>query len=419
MEIALSNITHRFGDLTALENVSLHAHEGEIVAIIGPSGCGKSTLLGIAGGILKPTAGEVVLRGVPAPDYAERDHFHLPGFLAAALAQRARQRRVRVEAPQARYGRDARRIANALERTGLSDFASALPKQLSGGMRQRVGIARALAVAPRRVLDGRAAVGARRANARAVARRHSWRSGSAIIRRFCTSRTTFRKRFASPTASACCRVGRGACARSSAFRFRARSGRRTRASGRGRRARRAVVVADQRGGDRGRSRARDACLSRAPSGRRERSRARSQAHVPRRRLRHRAAHVDQHRRVLGSDRALATRDRDGPHQPDLPAVADARAARALRSRDHGRSLAARVGVARPHRLRLVPRHGVRRRLRSHDRPVHGVACRWLAARCGVFSDSEDRAAAALDSLARHRRRLEGRDDRAQRVLPRR
>ena len=68
MEIALSNVTHRFGDLTALEGVSLHAREGEIVAIIGPSGCGKSTLLGIAGGILKPTEGEVVLRGVPAAD---------------------------------------------------------------------------------------------------------------------------------------------------------------------------------------------------------------------------------------------------------------------------------------------------------------------------------------------------------------
>ena len=107
MEIALSNITHRFGDLTALEDVSLHAHEGEIVAIIGPSGCGKSTLLGIAGGILKPTAGEVVLRGVPAPDTLNEITFIFQDFSLLPWLNVARQRRVRVEAPQARRGRDA------------------------------------------------------------------------------------------------------------------------------------------------------------------------------------------------------------------------------------------------------------------------------------------------------------------------
>ncbi len=148
MEIALSNITHRFGDLTALENVSLHAHEGEIVAIIGPSGCGKSTLLGIAGGILKPTAGEVVLRGVPAPDTLNEITFIFQDFSLLPWLNVRDNIAFVLKHHKLGAAEMERRIANALERTGLSDFAAALPKQLSGGMRQRVGIARALAVRP-------------------------------------------------------------------------------------------------------------------------------------------------------------------------------------------------------------------------------------------------------------------------------
>src|ERR687897_2837415 len=148
MQIALSNITHRFGELTALENVSLHAHEGEIVAIIGPSGCGKSTLLGIAGGILNPTAGEVVLRGVPAPDTLNEITFIFQDFSLLPWLNVRDNVAFVLKHHKLGAAEMERRIANALERTGLSDFAAALPKQLSGGMRQRVGIARALAVRP-------------------------------------------------------------------------------------------------------------------------------------------------------------------------------------------------------------------------------------------------------------------------------
>jgi NitT/TauT family transport system ATP-binding protein len=148
VELILSNITHRFGELTALDDVSLHARQGEIMAIIGPSGCGKSTLLGIAGGILQPTQGEVVLRGTPSPDTLNEITFIFQDF--SLLPWLNVRENVAFVLKHHRLGRAEmdRRIADALGRTGLADFQHALPKQLSGGMRQRVGIARALAVRP-------------------------------------------------------------------------------------------------------------------------------------------------------------------------------------------------------------------------------------------------------------------------------
>ena len=148
MELALKNITHRFGELVALDDVSIEVREGEIMAIIGPSGCGKSTLLSIAGGILQPTEGEVVLRGTAPADTLNEITFIFQDF--SLLPWLNVRDNIAFVLRHHGLGREAtdRRIANALERTGLSEFEHALPKQLSGGMRQRVGIARALAVRP-------------------------------------------------------------------------------------------------------------------------------------------------------------------------------------------------------------------------------------------------------------------------------
>lgn len=148
MEVRIADVSHRYGDLQALEGVSLTVRPGETLALIGPSGCGKSTLLGIVGGLLLPTSGQVLLAGTPPADclnpitYVFQDFALLPW----------RSVRKNVELPLAAHAMPSserrERVDAILALTGLSEFESAFPRQLSGGMRQRVGLARALVVRP-------------------------------------------------------------------------------------------------------------------------------------------------------------------------------------------------------------------------------------------------------------------------------
>jgi len=148
VELVVEDIGHRYGALEALSGITLTVREGEILALIGPSGCGKSTLLGIMGGILKPSAGQVWIRGAPPVDSLNPFTYVFQDF--ALLPWRTVADNVALPLEHHRLGEAERRaiVGDALRRTGLGDFADAFPKQLSGGMRQRVGIARALAVRP-------------------------------------------------------------------------------------------------------------------------------------------------------------------------------------------------------------------------------------------------------------------------------
>ncbi len=148
IRLTARGVVHAFRDLTVLDGIDLDAAPGEVTVLIGPSGCGKSTLLGILGGLLAPTAGEVRLDGEVAPDCLNPVTYVFQD--ASLLPWRSVAGNVSLVLEDSRLSRAERaaRAAEVLTQTGLSDFSQAWPKQLSGGMRQRVGIARALAVRP-------------------------------------------------------------------------------------------------------------------------------------------------------------------------------------------------------------------------------------------------------------------------------
>lgn len=133
---------------TAVENVNLSIDEGEFVCLLGPSGCGKSTLLRIVTGLQRPTRGDVLyrserLRGVNPHATIVFQSFALFPWLTV---------QENVEVPLKARGMSSKltvgRAIDLLDRVGLDGFETAYPRELSGGMRQKVGIARAMALEP-------------------------------------------------------------------------------------------------------------------------------------------------------------------------------------------------------------------------------------------------------------------------------
>jgi NitT/TauT family transport system ATP-binding protein len=154
--VALSGVSKAYANGTvALRNVSFQVQTGEFISLVGPSGCGKSTILRIVAGLGPISAGQVLVAGLP-PERARREREDMAFVFQDATLLPWRTVLKNVELPlQLRGVARARRRHIALETlqtVGLADFAQEYPRQLSGGMRMRVSIARALAANPKLLL---------------------------------------------------------------------------------------------------------------------------------------------------------------------------------------------------------------------------------------------------------------------------
>jgi NitT/TauT family transport system ATP-binding protein len=150
--VRLEDVTKQFGKggVTALQDVDLEIRPGEFVSLIGPSGCGKSTLLRVVGDLIQPSSGTVEVNGkTAARARVDRDYGIV--FQDSVLFEwRTVAKNIGLPLELAGWSRERRRerVTEMLELVELTDFESHHPWQLSGGMQQRVSIARALSFSP-------------------------------------------------------------------------------------------------------------------------------------------------------------------------------------------------------------------------------------------------------------------------------
>jgi NitT/TauT family transport system ATP-binding protein len=150
--LTVEKVGKTYGEVEAMRDVSLEVDEGEFVSIVGPSGCGKSTLMEIVGGLIEPTAGTITIAGNPVQ--GTDPSVGIVFQQESAFPWRTVAENVGFGLEMTGVGKAERstRAQEMIELVGLSGFENRYPTELSGGMRQRVAIARTLVMEPKIIL---------------------------------------------------------------------------------------------------------------------------------------------------------------------------------------------------------------------------------------------------------------------------
>ncbi|MFZ4065879.1 MAG: ABC transporter ATP-binding protein [Rhodoluna sp.] len=150
--ITISNLSKTFKigkeKIVAIENASLHSDKGSFLSLLGPSGCGKSTILRILAGLETPTSGFATVDGKDPQDLRKNHELGIAFQDSALLPWRSVESNIKLPLEISGEELDPKVLSDIIKLVGLQGFENAKPSQLSGGMRQRVSIARALIVQP-------------------------------------------------------------------------------------------------------------------------------------------------------------------------------------------------------------------------------------------------------------------------------
>jgi NitT/TauT family transport system ATP-binding protein len=150
--ITISNLSKTFKigkeKIVAIDNASLHSDKGSFLSLLGPSGCGKSTILRILAGLETPTSGYATVDGKDPQDLRKNHELGIAFQDSALLPWRSVESNIKLPLEISGEELDPKVLADIIKLVGLQGFEKAKPAQLSGGMRQRVSIARALIVQP-------------------------------------------------------------------------------------------------------------------------------------------------------------------------------------------------------------------------------------------------------------------------------